>query len=302
MNLVTEREISVSVEDAELAGSLWLPTDGVSGSDPRSLLLMLPGSGPSTRHNDVLFPPIREHLLAQGHAVASFDKRGVGGSTGRLVDTKIERQAADAEACLDVLGAILGDVPLGVFGHSQGGWVAYELGASRGDLSYVIANSGPTVGVAAQERFSLFGARPTGRAAIAAAVFDQVVELAREAASFTDVRPLIAADGSREYFEHYLEHPEAERNWPLFATLFGYTPARALDALEVATLALYGSAERVVPVDACTAEVERIANPHISVVVLDGGDHRLQTDDGVFAPGYFEAIDGFLDRVAPPPS
>jgi hypothetical protein len=32
---------------------------------------MHPGSGPSDRHNDVFFPPIREHLLGAGIAVSS---------------------------------------------------------------------------------------------------------------------------------------------------------------------------------------------------------------------------------------
>ena len=47
---------------------------------------MHPGSGPSDRDNDVLFPPIREHLLGAGIAVCSFDKRGVGGSAGSWLE------------------------------------------------------------------------------------------------------------------------------------------------------------------------------------------------------------------------
>lgn len=289
-------DLEVDVDGATLAGSLWMPTR----PEARSLILMLPGSGPSNRHNDVLFPPIRSHLLERGNAVAAFDKRGIGGSTGSLVDTTIEEQAADALVCIDALRSrIGGHLPVGVFGHSQGGWVAFELGVLDPDLAFVIANSGPTVGVAAQERFSLFGADPTDQTAVAASAFDEVVELGRAGASFTDVLPLMDRDGVREYFEDYLDHPDAERDWPLFGRMFQHTPERALVTLEVATLILYGSAERVVPVDACTAEVERIANPHISVVILDGGDHRLQIGDGSFAPGYFEAIDEFLDSVVP---
>lgn len=295
-----EHSLGVEVEGAALAGSLWMPAEGESESDVRSVVLMLPGSGPSNRHNDVLFPPIRTHLLTRGHAVASFDKRGVGESTGSLVDTTIEVQAADALLCIDALRARVGEVPIGVFGHSQGGWVTFELGVLDPHLAFLIAHSGPAVGVEAQERFSLFGARPTGQAAVAASVFDEVIESARAGASFAEVLPLMDRNGVREYFEDYLDDLEAERLWPLFATLFGHMPEQTLVALEVATMVLYGSAERVVPVDACTAELERIANPHISVVVLEGGDHRLQAD-GAFVPGYFEALDDFLDSRLPPP-
>ncbi len=72
--------VVAEVDGVALAGSCWMP------SSPRAAVLMLPGSGPSTRDNDVYFPAIREHLLAAGFGVASFDKRGVGESTGSLLE------------------------------------------------------------------------------------------------------------------------------------------------------------------------------------------------------------------------
>jgi pimeloyl-ACP methyl ester carboxylesterase len=84
----TRRQLTVQSGEVSLAGTLWLPATGV----PAAVVLMHPGSGPSDRHNDVFFPPIREHLLDAGFAVASFDKRGVGGSTGRWLDAAIVDQ------------------------------------------------------------------------------------------------------------------------------------------------------------------------------------------------------------------
>ena len=85
--------LTVARGPVTLAGSLWLPQ-----AAPLATVLMWPGSGPSDRDNDVFFPPIREHLLGGGLAVASFDKRGVGGSTGDWRDAGIEEQADDARA------------------------------------------------------------------------------------------------------------------------------------------------------------------------------------------------------------
>jgi len=289
-----ERSITVDTDDAELAGSLWLPGAAVAGADVQSLVLMLPGSGPSTRHNDVLFPPIRNHFLGRGHAVASFDKRGVGGSYGRLADTTIARQAADAEACLDALRSELVDLPIAVFGHSQGGWVAYELGAARTDLSCVVANSAPAVGPAAQERFRLFGAAPSGAAMVAVEAFDAVVALGRDDAPFDEVRPILARPDVREYVEGYAD---AEDLWPLFASGFRYEPAPALAATGVPTLVLHGADDSVIPVAASLDALAGIANPVIEVLVLPQGDHRVQTG-GEFVPGYFDAIDRFLASVA----
>ena len=89
----TRRELTVVNGDVSLAGSLWLPP-----AEPVATLLMHPGSGPSDRDNDVFFPPIREYLLEAGIAVSSFDKRGVGGSTGRWEEAAIGEQASDAGA------------------------------------------------------------------------------------------------------------------------------------------------------------------------------------------------------------
>jgi alpha-beta hydrolase superfamily lysophospholipase len=121
-------ELRIQNGDVRLGGQLWLPAN-----EPLAAVLMVPGSGPSDRHNDVFFPPIRGHLVANGIAAASFDKRGVGASTGDWLAAGIVEQADDVLAALETLRETqeLADVPIGLFGHSQGGWVVLEA-AARG--------------------------------------------------------------------------------------------------------------------------------------------------------------------------
>ncbi|MEO7294593.1 MAG: alpha/beta fold hydrolase [Candidatus Limnocylindria bacterium] len=135
--------------DVHLAGQLWLPAE-----HPRGALLIVPGSGPSDRHNDVFFPPIREHLLGNGIAVSSFDKRRVGGSTGDWLTAGIVEQADDTIAAFEVLKRShdLADGPIGLFGHSQGGWVVLDAAAREGEVAFVVTSSGPGVSPAQQER------------------------------------------------------------------------------------------------------------------------------------------------------
>src|SRR6478609_7755543 len=78
-----------------LAGTLFLPDAPATAT-----LLMVPGSGPADRANDTYVPPIRAALLGAGIAGASFDKRGVGGSSGDWRDTDPIRQAGDVAAQL----------------------------------------------------------------------------------------------------------------------------------------------------------------------------------------------------------
>jgi pimeloyl-ACP methyl ester carboxylesterase len=144
-------ELRATNGELALAGTLHRP-DG----EPRAILLMVPGSGPSDRDNDVYFPAIRAGLLERGIAAASFDKRGVGESTGDWRDTDAAQQASDVAAQLACLRATPGVDPgrLGLFGHSQGGWVVLEAAAADPSVAFVVTNSGPGVTMAHQERFA----------------------------------------------------------------------------------------------------------------------------------------------------
>jgi hypothetical protein len=59
---------------------------------------MAGGSGASDRNNATYFPPVRRHLVNAGIAVLSYDKRGVGSSSGDWQDSTIDDRSADALA------------------------------------------------------------------------------------------------------------------------------------------------------------------------------------------------------------
>ena len=95
------REVTFSSGNVVLAGSLALP----GGEAAAAGVVMVGGSGPSDRDNDTYFPPIRRHLTGAGIAVLSYDKRGVGGSSGDWRDATMDDLAADAATALDFLRA-----------------------------------------------------------------------------------------------------------------------------------------------------------------------------------------------------
>lgn len=281
-------DIEVEADAACLAGAVWMP------SAPRGLVLMVPGSGPSTRHNDSYFPPIRRRLLDAGYGVASFDKRGVGQSTGTLTDTTIERQAADARCCVDRLRQLRPTLPIAVFGHSQGGWVAVEVAASDRSIVACVANAGPTVDVATQERYRMLGSAEHDPNDAAHHAYDLLLAVARRHGSFDDA--IAAVDGIAELRE---EFADVEEYWPLLASILTYDPAATLERITCPTLCIYGSRDRVVPVAACVRILEHVRSELIDVAVLPGGDHRVQVGDD-FVAGYFELLVGFLDTAAGP--
>jgi hypothetical protein len=301
----TRTDPTVRNGDVELAGSLWLP----AGS-PAATVLMHPGSGPSDRDNDVFFPPIREHLLASGIAVCSFDKRGVGGSTGSWLDAGIEAQADDAIACLEALRADHSfDAPVGFFGHSQGGWVVVDAAARCPDAAFVITSSGPGVTPERQERYA--SRLHMERAGIAESeideasrYYDRVLSLLRSGLSLADARATIEKDGFPRAFATLSLPvlPESEEEWRLLAELIDYDPRPALERIRVPVLALFGADDPITPVTE-SVEVfrEAVAPELLQVAVFEGADHRLQIGDPPrLAGGYLDTLTAFVLHAAAP--
>jgi len=293
-------ELEADSGGVRLAGTLWPPAgDAVDG------VLMHPGSGPSDRHNDVFFPPIREHLLRAGLAVCSFDKRGVGGSTGRWQEAGIAEQADDLLAGLAVFQAERPGLPIGLFGHSQGGWVVVEAAGRGAPVAFVIPNSGGPVSPARQERYSLASKLTSGQEAGALAAYDAVVAVMRECPTLDEGVDRLEAAGVpfRELpgLTFMFEHEEL---WRLGAMIFDYDPTPALARITVPVLGLVGGADRVNPPEESLAEFRASVRPDLlQVEVFPEGDHRLHHGDPPrFVNGYLDRISSFVLGSCRPPT
>lgn len=290
-------EVEADSGGVRLAGTLWRPVgETVAG------VLMHPGSGPSDRDNDWFFPPIRERLLDAGIAVCSFDKRGVGGSTGNWLEAGIEAQADDLLAGLAVFGSeSASGFPIGLFGHSQGGWVIVEA-ASRGvPVAFVIPSSGGGASPARQERYSLAGKLEAGQEAEALATYDAVVAVLRVCPTLDEGLAQLDAAGVP-----YRELPglkvmfEEEAIWRLSAEIFEYDPAAALSRITAPVLALLGAVDKInPPVESAEAFRAAVRPDLLRVEMFPEGDHRLHHGDPPrFVDGYFDRIASFVRAVA----
>jgi uncharacterized protein len=270
--LASTLELRAANGELVLAGTLHLP-DG----EPRATLLMVPGSGPSDRDNDTYFPAIRAGLLERGIAAASFDKRGVGESTGDWCDTDAGQQASDVRAQLACLRSTPGVTSdrLGLFGHSQGGWVVLEVAATDPDLAFVVTSSGSGVTMARQERYATeahmtAGGAPADAVSGALAGLDAIFELVRSGADFETVKAAAGDDG---------QGPGNAAELDLIRRLLDHDPRPALERLSCPLLAIFGESDLQVPVDESVA-VLRAARPgDLDVEILHGADHRLQTGE-----------------------
>jgi pimeloyl-ACP methyl ester carboxylesterase len=284
-----------------LAGSLTLPDGGA----PTPGVVMVGGSGPSDRDNDTHFPPIRRHLVDAGIAVLSYDKRGVGGSSGDWLDATMDDLASDAAAALDFLRARpeVRSGAAGLFGHSEGGWVVLGATTLRDDVPWVVTNGGPGTTPAAQDRYALATSlrRAEGisddEVEAAPAAYDRVVEAGRRDADFAEVARL-AGSPPTAFTEIAAEVDE--RYWRLLKRKQDHDPVPDALRLRCPHLAIFGADDEVVPVaDSISlftaAACHRDRRATLTVEVFPGADHRVRTDGTSLAPGYLDTLTRWIN-------
>lgn len=289
--MAEQREVTVTNDDVTLAGTIWLPD-----ANPQGGVVMHPGSGASDRHNGGYFTPIRSALVEGGYAVASFDKRGVGESSGHWQDAPIETQARDmlAGAARLTEQPEMSELPVGLFGHGQGGWVAIEAAAREQSTPFVILNSGAAVSPAEQERYAARVKLETSEAEPeeiekSLARYDLVVRLARAITPYEEVEAREA-----ELAPHL---PKDHSTWHLWISILDYAPRSALSRAHAPFLALWGEVDRVVPVEDSIEVLQSVVPPNrLTTHVFPGADHWVQIGDPPeLAPGYIERLLGFLE-------
>ena len=126
-----EEELAISGPDGVLAGTLMSPL----GPGPHPAVVMIHGAAGGYRDFYRFFA---EHFVRAGVAALVYDRRGHGASTGGP-NPSFEEKSYDAEAWVDHLQSrddIRSD-RVGVWGFSNGTWVAPMIAARRPDVAFV---------------------------------------------------------------------------------------------------------------------------------------------------------------------
>lgn len=133
-------DVSINSEPGViLAATLRKPAG--HGPGPFPAILLLSGSGPSQRGN---VTPFQDRLLRDGIAILTYDKRGVGQSTGQFVDT-LGNMETDAAAAISFLRkrSDIDAKRIAIAGHSQGGAVGPAIAARDPGIAAVVMFAGP---------------------------------------------------------------------------------------------------------------------------------------------------------------
>lgn len=140
---MTEPVLSIPCKGGFLAAELALPVGQCRGA----VVLLHPSDDPS--RSQFLFEHLARVLPTLGLAVLRYDRRGADGNG----DIPYLQQVDDLSNGLRVLQDAVGDIPIGLWGFSQGAWVALLAAAAKPALAFLILVGCSTVSPARQMRF-----------------------------------------------------------------------------------------------------------------------------------------------------
>jgi uncharacterized protein len=219
-----EEQVKFRNKDVTLAGTLVVPLD----RGPHPAMVFTHGSGPQLRQRGVL----EQLLVRRGVAVLTYDKRGMGESTGNWESASFTDLADDAVAGADFLKTRPDIDPegIGFWGLSQGGWIA-PLAASRfGHAAFVVAVSG---GGLSPERQELLDTESALRDAdFSAADVD-------EALAFQTAKNAFMRTGSKWDQYQSLRQQDKEKKWYGFESTDAWGPESKDDPYWAATRLFY---------------------------------------------------------------
>lgn len=120
--------------NATLSGIITYPVGYIQGKKV-PVVVMVTGSGPQNRDSEIYehkpFLIIADYLARNGYATLRYDDRCVGKSTGRFQAETTKEVAKDAALAVKYLRDTKKFSKIGVLGHSEGGNVAFMLGADK---------------------------------------------------------------------------------------------------------------------------------------------------------------------------
>ena len=133
-------------EGATLSGTLIYPINYLFvPKESVPVVLFVTGSGGQDRNEEIFghkpFLVIADYLAKRGIASLRYDDRGVGKSTGPTQGATTLNNLADAEAGIAYLRSLNRFGKVGVIGHSEGGTIAFMMGANK-SVDFLVSLAG----------------------------------------------------------------------------------------------------------------------------------------------------------------
>lgn len=284
--MTIEIAIRFQHENTDLVGLLILP----SGEGPYPVVVFIHGSGPENRDGGGLYRLMWKHFAEQGFACLSWDKPGVGESTGNWRKQGYQDRAQEGLAALHFLQTRNDIDPsrIGFWGLSEGGLVCALAAVLDKDVAFVIPVSSPAGSLVEQELFRTeaeMRAEKATEEAIRSArnVTLQEMELISKGAPLHEVIAVSEAVQNEPWFRTF-EYINFGQSWTpaLYESVrlhMNFDSLSILERVKCPVLAIWGELDCTVPAEkSCDIFQEclaRSANGDVTLKVFPKADHAL---------------------------
>lgn len=295
----------------DIAATLLVP----DAPGPAGAVIMVTGSGEGLASPEGSLP---RKLVTRGVAVLVLGKKGVGPSSGNWKRETFDDRAANVQAAIDWMAQRKEVDParIGVYGHSQGGYIAGIMAARGRGLRFAVLAAAPAQRVREQIASDDMYIRMRDEGLSRARAQAQTGRMMSMLDAGLALCPLVRV--------HYL------------CGIYDYDPIPDLERAKVPVLALFGERDNMVPPEENLAPMQaalaRAGVPHV-IKVFPAANHqfwksvrgtpseykelvagrkpdfpfiqpgnarheaalRLSSNRAEFADGYFETVLGFID-------
>ncbi len=277
---VRRLDLALQSDGVRLSGSIVEPSDQQSSVG----VVLLPGSGPATRN---MLLPAAVAFAERGVTALIFDKRGSGDSAGDWTSASLDDLAGDAAAAMivlaDRLGVELSDI--GIWGHSQGVWVAMRTSEKYVRPRFIVAVSGGGVSPRITERFVYetrlreAGADPD-EVKYAITLVDCYFSYLAGNITKAEFDFELSTSTWTETLDFPMPGEDSRGAWSWVAT---YDPNIAGDKNTAATLVVIGGQDAVIPVpetiETWTSYLNATPSSEDRIMILPDADHHLRQDN-----------------------
>ena len=303
-------EVAFENGAVNLAGTVTLP----EGEGPHGAVVLIHGSGPLDRRWFQLWADL---FAGAGLVALTYDKRGTGSSGGDWKSSGLDDLTGDAVAATELL-ARRSDVDparIGVWGISQGGWIAPLVAERWPRLAFVVLHAGPAMTVFDQGLANFdWELRAAGLDAQdvegALGVVRASLEYNRRPsdAAWAVYERAHAAETARG--APWVPPFEPRDAWfrAFYGKLLDFDPKPHLERLRRPVLAFFGELDANVPPASNLARLEAAlataGNRDATIVLLPKANHLfLAAENGTsaeyptlsrFVPGYFDVMSRWL--------
>ncbi|MFK7927331.1 MAG: alpha/beta hydrolase family protein [Myxococcota bacterium] len=271
-----------SADGVVLAGTFTVP----NGEGPFPAVVLMSGSGPQDRDETMVghkpFWVIADHLSRNGIAVLRYDDRGTASSTGSYSTATLQDFAEDGAAAMAWTRARSETSAVGYLGHSEGGYTAPLAQRTQpGDFLVFIAPpavAGDAILIEQGRRITEAEGGDAAMIARQSSSTAAVMRLLKSGAPDDEIRGKLRAvlADNPDVPEPMVNTLTAQYLRPWFRGFVLHDPTADLQAIDVPTLAMWGSRDLQVPPTQSVKPMKAAMGKNLDVRVFDGLNHLMQ--------------------------